>query len=350
MSTTTDPSADTAPTPADPHRPGRRPPRGGETIDDWRPEDEAFWESVGRPVARRNLVWSIFSEHLGFSVWLLWSVSAAMLPKVGFDFTVSQLFVLVAIPNLVGSLIRLPYTFAVPQFGGRNWTVISALAAAGARRCSSPGRCSRRTRRTGCSASSRRPPASAAATSPARWPTSTSSTRRARRAPPSASTRPAATSVSPFIQFFLPIIVGGAGASGWSRPSDGGCTSSGPATCTPGSPSSRAVAAWLFMNNLTGARSDAARAAGGRAVQAHLGDVVPLHRHLRLVHRLLRRDAAADQDQLLDRRSPTPPDRHQLRLLRLPGRPRRARSPGRSAAGWPTSTAARGSRSGPSSR
>ena len=29
-------------------------------------------------------------------------------------------------PNLVGSLIRLPYTFAVPKFGGRNWTVISA--------------------------------------------------------------------------------------------------------------------------------------------------------------------------------------------------------------------------------
>ena len=49
-----------------------------------------------------------------------------MLPKVGFDFTVPQLFVLVAIPNLVGSLIRLPYTFAVPRFGGRTWTVISA--------------------------------------------------------------------------------------------------------------------------------------------------------------------------------------------------------------------------------
>ena len=30
-------------------------------------------------------------------------------------------------PNLVGSLLRLPYTFAVPKFGGRNWTVASAL-------------------------------------------------------------------------------------------------------------------------------------------------------------------------------------------------------------------------------
>ena len=31
-----------------------------------------------------------------------------------------------ALPNLVGSLLRLPYTFAVPKFGGRNWTVASA--------------------------------------------------------------------------------------------------------------------------------------------------------------------------------------------------------------------------------
>jgi NNP family nitrate/nitrite transporter-like MFS transporter len=101
--------------------------RTGRWIDDWRPEDAEFWESEGAPVARRNLIWSIFAEHLGFSVWLFWSVSAALLVKVGFDFSVSQLFLLVAIPNLVGSLLRLPYTFAVPRFGGRNWTVVSAL-------------------------------------------------------------------------------------------------------------------------------------------------------------------------------------------------------------------------------
>src|SRR3954447_4728730 len=101
--------------------------RTGRWIDDWEPENPAFWEATGRKVARRNLVFSIFAEHLGFSVWLLWSVSAAMLVKAGFDFTAQQLFWLVAVPNLVGSLLRLPYTFAVPKFGGRNWTVISAL-------------------------------------------------------------------------------------------------------------------------------------------------------------------------------------------------------------------------------
>ncbi|KQW47186.1 nitrate transporter [Nocardioides sp. Root1257] len=98
----------------------------GRWIDDWRPEDAEFWEGGGRQVARRNLLWSIFAEHLGFSVWLIWSVSSAFLLQMGFAFSPQQLFVLVALPNLVGSLLRLPYTFAVPRFGGRNWTMISA--------------------------------------------------------------------------------------------------------------------------------------------------------------------------------------------------------------------------------
>ncbi len=99
---------------------------GRHWIEDWRPEDPEFWEDGGRRVARRNLVWSIFAEHLGFSVWLIWSVSSAYLVSMGFDFTPEQLFLLVALPNLVGSLLRLPYTFAVPRFGGRNWTMVSA--------------------------------------------------------------------------------------------------------------------------------------------------------------------------------------------------------------------------------
>ncbi|WP_183096118.1 MFS transporter [Nocardioides stalactiti] len=111
------PEADTAPAPR--HRSGR-------WIDEWHPEDEKFWAETGAKVAKRNLIWSIFAEHLGFSVWLIWSVSSAMLLAQGFSFTPQQLFFLVAIPNLVGSLIRVPYTLAVPKFGGRNWTMISA--------------------------------------------------------------------------------------------------------------------------------------------------------------------------------------------------------------------------------
>jgi NNP family nitrate/nitrite transporter-like MFS transporter len=96
-------------------------------IHHWDPEDTAFWESTGRRIARRNLIFSIFVEHLGFTVWLLWSAVVVTLPAAGFAFTVDQLFWLVALPNLVGATLRLPYTLAVPRFGGRNWTVVSAL-------------------------------------------------------------------------------------------------------------------------------------------------------------------------------------------------------------------------------
>src|SRR5919112_2061662 len=95
-------------------------------IDDWRPEDGHFWESQGRAIARRNLVFSVLSEHIGFSVWSLWSVLLLFLgPEYGFD--PAQKFLLTALPTLVGSFVRIPYTFAVGTFGGRNWTIISAL-------------------------------------------------------------------------------------------------------------------------------------------------------------------------------------------------------------------------------
>ena len=37
----------------------------GRWITHWDPEDPVFWESAGRGVARRNLVFSILAEHLG---------------------------------------------------------------------------------------------------------------------------------------------------------------------------------------------------------------------------------------------------------------------------------------------
>src|SRR5271165_2690388 len=79
-------------------------------IDYWEPDDRQFWATQGRKVAHRNLLFSIFTEHIGFSVWLLWSIVAVNLNKAGFSFTTSQLFWLVAIPNLVGAFLRLPYT------------------------------------------------------------------------------------------------------------------------------------------------------------------------------------------------------------------------------------------------
>ena len=96
-------------------------------IHDWDPDDEHFWAQKGRAIARRNLVFSVFAELLGFSVWQLWSVIAPYLRNAGFHLSMDALFWLVAIPGLVGATMRFPYTFAVPRFGGRNWTVVSAL-------------------------------------------------------------------------------------------------------------------------------------------------------------------------------------------------------------------------------
>ncbi len=109
--------------------------RGAHWIEDWRPEDPDFWSTEGKPIARRNLIWSIFAEHIGFSVWLLWSIVVVQMTAgangapaaSGFALTASQALWLVAVPSGVGAFLRLPYTFAVPLFGGRNWTVISAL-------------------------------------------------------------------------------------------------------------------------------------------------------------------------------------------------------------------------------
>jgi MFS transporter, NNP family, nitrate/nitrite transporter len=95
-------------------------------ISEWAPEDKKFWESTGKFIARRNLIWSIFAEHIGFSVWLIWSIVATKLPQAGFHYTTDQLFQLVALPGLIGALVRFPYTFAVTTFGGRNWTIFSA--------------------------------------------------------------------------------------------------------------------------------------------------------------------------------------------------------------------------------
>ena len=104
---------------------GRRSLLAGRWIDHWEPEDETFWQRTGRAVANRNLLFSVLSEHIGFSVWTLWSVLVLFMgPEYHID--AAGKFFLVSIPTLVGAVLRLPYTFAVARFGGRNWTIVSA--------------------------------------------------------------------------------------------------------------------------------------------------------------------------------------------------------------------------------
>ncbi|MFJ9961991.1 nitrate/nitrite transporter [Streptomyces avermitilis] len=101
------------------------PSRKGRWIEEWDPEDEAFWEEKGEKVARRNLLFSVLSEHIGFSIWTLWSVMVLFMgPEYGL--TPADKFFIVSMATLVGAIVRVPYTFAVALFGGRNWTIVSA--------------------------------------------------------------------------------------------------------------------------------------------------------------------------------------------------------------------------------
>ncbi|BBY42164.1 nitrate/nitrite transporter [Mycolicibacterium celeriflavum] len=101
--------------------------RRSRTIENWDAEDVEAWESGGKQIANRNLIWSIFAEHVGFSVWSIWSVMVLFMPQDIYGIDAAGKFYLVAVPTLVGAVMRIPYTIAPAKFGGRNWTIVSAL-------------------------------------------------------------------------------------------------------------------------------------------------------------------------------------------------------------------------------
>lgn len=95
-------------------------------IDDWDSEDVEAWNNGGAKIARRNLIWSVIAEHVGFSIWSIWSVMVLFMPQNVYHIDAAGKFFLVAVPTLVGAFLRIPYTFATATFGGRNWTIFSA--------------------------------------------------------------------------------------------------------------------------------------------------------------------------------------------------------------------------------
>lgn len=96
-------------------------------IENWDAEDVTAWEAGGKDVAKRNLIWSVFAEHVGFSVWSIWSVMVLFMPTETYGIDPAGKFFLVAVPTLVGAILRIPYTVATAKFGGRNWTIFSAV-------------------------------------------------------------------------------------------------------------------------------------------------------------------------------------------------------------------------------
>src|SRR4029434_6889474 len=93
-------------------------------ISDWQPENEKFWASTGKSIALRNLIWSIVTLHQNFAIWRIWSIVVTRLPQAGFHYTTDQLFTLVAMPGLMGSLLRVPYGFLPAIIRGRNFSLL----------------------------------------------------------------------------------------------------------------------------------------------------------------------------------------------------------------------------------
>ncbi len=102
-------------------------PRRNRNIEHWDAEDVQAWEAGGKKIANRNLIWSIVAEHVGFSIWSIWSVMVLFMPQNVYHIDAAGKFYLVAMPTLVGAFLRIPYTVAPAKFGGRNWTIVSAL-------------------------------------------------------------------------------------------------------------------------------------------------------------------------------------------------------------------------------
>ena len=91
-------------------------------IEHWDAEDVGAWEGTGgstpgKDIAKRNLIWSIFAEHVGFSVWSIWSVMVLFMPQATYHIDPAGKFYLVAVPTLVGAAMRIPYTIAPARFG-----------------------------------------------------------------------------------------------------------------------------------------------------------------------------------------------------------------------------------------
>jgi NNP family nitrate/nitrite transporter-like MFS transporter len=99
----------------------------GADIEDWRPEDEAFWERTGKKVAYRNLWISIPALLCGFAVWGMWGIISVQMLNLGFPFTQAELFTLTAIAGISGATMRIPASFLVRLAGGRNTIFLTTV-------------------------------------------------------------------------------------------------------------------------------------------------------------------------------------------------------------------------------
>ncbi|MCC6722578.1 MAG: NarK/NasA family nitrate transporter [Bacteroidia bacterium] len=86
----------------------------------WEPEDNSFWESEGKKIAWKTLIFTTISLTLSFATWFMVSAIVVKLPGIGFKFTTNQLFWLAAMPGLAGGTLRIIHTFLLPIYGTRH--------------------------------------------------------------------------------------------------------------------------------------------------------------------------------------------------------------------------------------
>lgn len=97
-------------------------------LDKWEPENESFWNSIGKKIAKRTLVITTLSLILSFASWFLMSSVATKLTGVGFRFTEKQLYWLVAIPGLAAGAFRVVHSFLIPIYGTRHTLTVATFS------------------------------------------------------------------------------------------------------------------------------------------------------------------------------------------------------------------------------
>jgi len=93
---------------------------------EWNPEDHEAWEDGNEAIAARNLIWSIVTGHVAFSIWYLWSVIVLFMPQPIYGFSTGDKLLMGATASLVGAVARIPYAIAGARLGGRNWAIFSS--------------------------------------------------------------------------------------------------------------------------------------------------------------------------------------------------------------------------------
>lgn len=91
------------------------------------PNNQSYWEKTGKKIANKTLTITTISLVMSFTTWFLFSVVVLKLPKIGFDFIDSQLFLLAAMPGLSGGILRIINTFLIPLYGTRKVITVTTL-------------------------------------------------------------------------------------------------------------------------------------------------------------------------------------------------------------------------------